>query len=186
MYNRGEVMKRTRLFLIRHGHVASSPLKEVALPKPEKRLPKFLGYFEQLLERNGSRVLAAHAQIPTLGWTVFVESPRSEAFAPLYTSLVRMALVLVAGALVALLATAGPSAGRQADGGIDRHAHIGEEHLVEVRPARHLPDGPDLDARAVHRQQEHRNAAGAHASGPVHRPLFQQNGAIAERGGLLP
>lgn len=29
-------------FLIRHGHVASSPLKDIALPKIEKRLPKFL------------------------------------------------------------------------------------------------------------------------------------------------
>jgi site-specific recombinase XerD len=29
-------------FLIRHGQVASSPLKDIALPKLEKRLPKFL------------------------------------------------------------------------------------------------------------------------------------------------
>lgn len=29
-------------FLIRHGHVATSPLKDIALPKLEKRLPKFL------------------------------------------------------------------------------------------------------------------------------------------------
>ena len=29
-------------FLIRHGFVASSPIKNLSLPKPEKRLPKFL------------------------------------------------------------------------------------------------------------------------------------------------
>lgn len=29
-------------FLIRHGHVAASPLKNIALPKLQKRLPKFL------------------------------------------------------------------------------------------------------------------------------------------------
>jgi site-specific recombinase XerD len=29
-------------FLVRHGVVASSPIKNLALPKPEKRLPKFL------------------------------------------------------------------------------------------------------------------------------------------------
>ena len=32
---------------------------------------------------DGDEVLAAHARIPALNWTVFVESPRAEAFAPL-------------------------------------------------------------------------------------------------------
>ena len=32
---------------------------------------------------QGERVLTAFERIPTLGWTVFVESPRAEAFAPL-------------------------------------------------------------------------------------------------------
>ena len=35
-----------------------------------------------------------------------------------------------------------------------RHAHIGEEHLVEVRRARHLMDRPDLDARRFHVEEE--------------------------------
>ena len=34
------------------------------------------------------------------------------------------------------------------------HAHVGEEHLVERRAAAHLPDGPDLDAGGVDREQE--------------------------------
>ena len=38
---------------------------------------------------KGDEVFAAHAPIPTLHWTVFVESPRAEAFAPLYATLVR-------------------------------------------------------------------------------------------------
>ena len=53
----------------------------------------------------GERVLAAHARIPTLGWAVFVESPRSEAFAPLYDSLARMALVLAGGLALAMVAS---------------------------------------------------------------------------------
>lgn len=36
-------------FLIRHGHVASSPIKNISLPKLEKRLPKYLTA-QQMLE----------------------------------------------------------------------------------------------------------------------------------------
>ena len=48
---------------------------------------------------KGDEVFSAHAAIPTLRWTVFVESPRAEALAPLYASLVRAALLLGAGLL---------------------------------------------------------------------------------------
>ncbi len=54
---------------------------------------------------SGARVLAAHARIPILGWTVFVESPRAEAFAPLYDTLARMALVLAVGLLLSVAAS---------------------------------------------------------------------------------
>ncbi|OUM00823.1 GAF domain-containing protein [Variovorax sp. JS1663] len=54
---------------------------------------------------SGERMLATHTRIPTLGWTVFVESPRAEAFAPLYATLQRMALVLVLALLASMAAT---------------------------------------------------------------------------------
>jgi signal transduction histidine kinase len=54
---------------------------------------------------KGDEVFTAHASIPTLRWTVFVESPRAEALAPLYASLVRAALLLVAGLVVSTAAT---------------------------------------------------------------------------------
>ncbi len=54
---------------------------------------------------SGQRMLAAHTPIPSLGWTVFVESPRAEAFAPLYVMLQRMGLVLVLAVLVSIAAT---------------------------------------------------------------------------------
>ena len=38
------------------------------------------------------------------------------------------------------------------------NAHVGEEHLVEVGAARHLLDRPHLDARRLHRQEEHGEA----------------------------
>ena len=54
---------------------------------------------------KGEEVFAAHARIPTLNWTVFVESPRAEAFAPLYASILRTGLLLVAGLLAAMVAS---------------------------------------------------------------------------------
>ncbi|HEX6017686.1 MAG TPA: ATP-binding protein, partial [Burkholderiaceae bacterium] len=50
---------------------------------------------------NGQNVFAATAQIPALNWTVFVETPRREALAPLYESIVRLALLLTGGLLLA-------------------------------------------------------------------------------------
>ncbi len=54
---------------------------------------------------QGHEVFAAHAAIPTLHWTVFVESPRAEAFAPLFATLKRTALVLVAALLLSIAAS---------------------------------------------------------------------------------
>jgi signal transduction histidine kinase/HAMP domain-containing protein len=48
-------------------------------------------------------VLTAHARIPTLGWTVFVEYPLAEAFAPLYASILRTALLLLAGLVLSVM-----------------------------------------------------------------------------------
>ena len=54
---------------------------------------------------RGGEVFSAHAPIPTLHWTVFVESPRAEAFAPLYATLQRTALVLVVALLISIAAS---------------------------------------------------------------------------------
>jgi signal transduction histidine kinase len=54
---------------------------------------------------KGEQVLTAHAGIPTLNWTVFVELPFAEAFAPLYASILRIGLLLLAGLVLAVLAS---------------------------------------------------------------------------------
>ncbi len=54
---------------------------------------------------GGEEVFSAHAPIPTLRWTVFVESPRTEALAPLYATLRRSAIVLIAALLLAMAAS---------------------------------------------------------------------------------
>ena len=53
---------------------------------------------------QGRRVLAAHAQIAPLGWRVFVEMPIGEAYAPLFASIQRTGLLLVAGLVLAFFA----------------------------------------------------------------------------------
>ena len=55
---------------------------------------------------KGEEVFSANAPIPTLRWTVFVESPRTEAFAPLYaTILQRTSILLVAALLISIAAS---------------------------------------------------------------------------------
>src|SRR5262245_27336164 len=52
----------------------------------------------------GDKVLSAHALVPGLNWRVFVELPMSEADAPLYAALERLALVLLAALAFAVFA----------------------------------------------------------------------------------
>jgi signal transduction histidine kinase/CheY-like chemotaxis protein len=59
----------------------------------------------------GVPVLSAYAKIAPLNWTVFVEQPRAEAFAPLFASIRRSALILIAALVLAV--TAGIVAARR-------------------------------------------------------------------------
>jgi hypothetical protein len=58
------------------------------------------------ISRNlqGERVLTAHATIAPLGWHVFVEQPVTESFAPLFASILRTGLLLLAGLMCAVIA----------------------------------------------------------------------------------
>ena len=51
---------------------------------------------------QGQEVLTGYASIPSLGWHVFVEQPLAEAFAPLYASLERTGLLLLAGLILSV------------------------------------------------------------------------------------
>jgi signal transduction histidine kinase/methyl-accepting chemotaxis protein len=53
---------------------------------------------------QGQEVLTASAPVAPLGWTMFVELPVKEAYAPLYAALQRLAIVLLAASLFAVLA----------------------------------------------------------------------------------
>lgn len=53
---------------------------------------------------QGQKVLTTSAPIAPLGWTMFVELPVEEAYAALYASLERLAIVLLAASIFAVLA----------------------------------------------------------------------------------
>jgi signal transduction histidine kinase len=53
---------------------------------------------------QGKQVLTAASTVPALGWRVFVELPREEAYAPLYSAVGRSTALLGGGLLIALLA----------------------------------------------------------------------------------
>jgi GAF domain-containing protein/HAMP domain-containing protein/anti-sigma regulatory factor (Ser/Thr protein kinase) len=56
------------------------------------------------LDRSGQEILTASAPIESLGWLVFVDLPLGEAYQPLYASLLRTALIVGAGLVLAVLA----------------------------------------------------------------------------------
>ncbi len=51
------------------------------------------------------RVLTAHATIAPLGWSVFVEQPLGEAFASLYSAILRTVVLLIVGLGISVLAS---------------------------------------------------------------------------------
>ena len=63
------------------------------------------GPFVALPNLAGQQVLAAYAPIPSLGWAVLVERPASEAYAPLYRSMLRTVVLLLFGLGMAVLAS---------------------------------------------------------------------------------
>jgi signal transduction histidine kinase/ActR/RegA family two-component response regulator len=56
------------------------------------------------VDRQGKPVLSAHATVTPLNWLVFVELPIDEAYAPLYNSIMRSAVLLLVALALALFA----------------------------------------------------------------------------------
>ena len=54
---------------------------------------------------RGHQVLTAYESVRPPGWSVFVDQPLEEAFAPIYASVARTALILLGGILLAVLAS---------------------------------------------------------------------------------
>ena len=54
---------------------------------------------------RGTEVLSAHAAIKPLNWSVFVDLPIAEAFAPLYASIWRTVMLVFVGVVISILAS---------------------------------------------------------------------------------
>jgi signal transduction histidine kinase len=65
---------------------------------------KVEGRVQEAVDMRGRAVLTAYAPVAPLGWLVFVELPTSEAYAPLYGSIMRSGELLLAGLALAFLA----------------------------------------------------------------------------------
>jgi signal transduction histidine kinase/CheY-like chemotaxis protein len=59
--------------------------------------------FADSVDLSGRPVLSAYAPVSPVGWFVFIESPRAEAFSTLYGSLARSAALLIAGLAAAFV-----------------------------------------------------------------------------------
>jgi len=96
---------------------------------------------------HGGRVLVANAVVPSAGWTVFVEQPLAEAFAPLEATLVRATIILGGGLLASVLASIALARGlvkpiRRLGAGAVRIGNGDFEHRVDV------PTGDELQTLA--------------------------------------
>ncbi|MEK6243469.1 MAG: ATP-binding protein [Pseudomonadota bacterium] len=101
------------------GHLVAHPDISLVLQKTDlSMLPQVKGAIAGLAaagdegqetaearDRAGGQVLTAHARIDPLEWTVFVEQPIAEAYAPLYAPLIRIGILLLLGLVLSLLAS---------------------------------------------------------------------------------
>jgi signal transduction histidine kinase len=70
----------------------------------ERAMGKPADQVQEAEDVKGRRVLTAYAPVAPLGWFMFVELPIEEAYAPLYATLYRSVLLLLAGLFLALIA----------------------------------------------------------------------------------
>jgi signal transduction histidine kinase len=94
----------------RDGALIAHPDISLVLRRPDlSRLPQVQAIAGHALapalatNLQGEQVLTARAAVDPPGWSVLVEQPLDEAFAPLYASLLRTALLLVVGLILAIV-----------------------------------------------------------------------------------
>jgi signal transduction histidine kinase len=110
-----KVGERGHAYVVAQGRLIAHPDISLVLRNTDmRRLPQVqaaldgrAGEQDQIREAQdtqGRRVLSAYAKVPRLDWFVFVELPVEEAYAPLYTSVKRSGLLLLAALFLAALA----------------------------------------------------------------------------------
>ncbi len=112
-FGSAQVGKATVAYLVdRHGKVVASSSKGPEIASDISKLPQVAALTAQGGEPvtagtdvNGHSVLTASSVLPKLGWIVVFEQPTSRALAPIRSQLLRGALLLGLGLIVALLAS---------------------------------------------------------------------------------
>ncbi|MBV8837781.1 MAG: GAF domain-containing protein [Alphaproteobacteria bacterium] len=89
--------------VLRNIDVSQLPQVRAALSRGSRGEANEPDALSQAKNLQGEVVLTASAPINPLGWHVFVELPISEAYAPLYVALQRLALIVLAGLIFAVL-----------------------------------------------------------------------------------
>src|SRR5262249_61411260 len=83
---------------------AGTPRRRAPLPPPPRPANPAADSLQGALNIQGQEVLTASAPIWPLRWIMFVELPVQEAYASLYAALQRLAIVLLAASMFAVLA----------------------------------------------------------------------------------
>jgi signal transduction histidine kinase/DNA-binding response OmpR family regulator/putative methionine-R-sulfoxide reductase with GAF domain len=112
---------------------------------------------------QGGQVLAAHAAIPALGWTVLVERPLADAYAPLRAPILRSAIIFILGLGLSVLASfllarrmAAPIRVLQAGAARIGAGDLG--HRIEVRTGDELEAlGEEFNRTAAHLEESYAN-----------------------------
>lgn len=114
---------------------------------------------ERIDALSGQNVLSAYAMVPALGWPVFVQLPIDEAYAPIYASILRSAVLLVV--LLACAFVVALVFSRRMTGPINAlargAARIGGGHLdqrISIRTGDELQDLGDQFNRMATRLRE--------------------------------
>jgi len=108
---------------------------------------------------RGTEVLSAHAAITPLNWSVFVDLPIAEAFAPLYASILRTVVLVLVGVVISILASlflvrrmVSPIQALRA--GAARIGSGALEHRIDVKSGDELQSLADEFNRMTERLQE--------------------------------
>jgi hypothetical protein len=125
------------------------------------------GIISEARDRNGRAVLTAFARIEALDWYVFVEQATAEAYRPLYASLARGGVLLVAGLLLSILV-----------GLIFARRMTNPIRQQRIAPLRSAPGGrPDQEDRRSHRDESCRSRRAVQQDGRGPEGVLRGTGA---------
>jgi len=103
--DRGQLVSHPDISLVlQKTDLSSLPQVQAALTARETSTggePELIEAFDT----RGRAMLAAYAPIEPIGWSVLVEQPQTEAYAPLYNALGRTTLLLLLGLIVSVIAS---------------------------------------------------------------------------------